>query len=73
LAAAAFADDHIGPVPVVLGLGDAHGLLQVLVREGWVEDFVAVRGEKSQLHAALKAVQATLATRRSLPRRNSPE
>ena len=32
------ADDHVGAVPVVLGLGGADGLVEVLVVEGRVDD-----------------------------------
>ena len=58
LAAAAFADDHIGPVPVVLGLGDAHGSLEVLVGQGRVEDGVAVPGQVGRFDPARDGLPA---------------
>jgi hypothetical protein len=46
------ADDGLGPVLVELGLGDLHGLLEVLVRQLRVEDGVAVAGQVARLDAA---------------------
>ena len=44
-AAAGTADDHVRMVFVVLGLGDANGFVDVLVRKRWVEDFMSVLRE----------------------------
>jgi hypothetical protein len=47
-------------VPVVLGLGDAHGSLEVVVGEGRVDDLVAVLRQLGRFHASgdrLPAVQ----------------
>src|SRR5262249_26888846 len=54
------ADDPIGPVPVVLGLGDAHRCLEILVGESRVENFMALQSQVAGLGPArygLPAVQ----------------
>src|SRR5262249_10785079 len=53
-------DDHSGPVAVVLGLGHAHRLLEVLVGRLQVDDLVTLLRQESRLYPArnrLPAVQ----------------
>src|SRR5262249_21289051 len=45
-------DDHLGLLLVELGLCDADSLVEVLVRQGRVDDFVAVVFQKRRLDAA---------------------
>ena len=45
-------NDHIGPMPVELGLGDADGGVEVVVRQGRVQDLMAVVLQVGRLHAA---------------------
>src|SRR5262245_25227908 len=46
------ADDDIRLVPVELSLGDLDGLVEILVRQFWVDDFVAVMGKERRFDAA---------------------
>ena len=50
--ASARTDDHLGLMLIELGLGDTDGPGEIFVRQFWVEDFVAVRGEVRRLYAA---------------------
>jgi hypothetical protein len=54
----ASAYDDIGPVLVELSLGGADSLGEVLVREGRVEDFVAVLRKEGRFDAAWDGVPA---------------
>ena len=50
--------DHVGAVPVVLGLGDPDGLGEVLVGQFRVDDLVAVLGQEARLDATRDRVPA---------------
>ncbi len=56
--AAAGADDHIRLAPVVLGLGDADGSVEILVRQGRVQDLMAVVLEARRFEAAWRELPA---------------
>ena len=57
-AATGTADDHIGLVLIVLSLGDPDGGIEVLVGQGWIQDFVAVVLQIGRLEAARSRFEA---------------